>query len=87
MFSLFIEIIMKENSKSSFIYIVACILMTLIFLYICIIEVLFSSVLINDIFFINNYSFTCNNLGRLDFSSLYLSCFQFIIQLEFHIKE
>ena len=86
MFSVFIEIIMRENSKSSFIFIVSCILICLNFIYICIIEVLFSSVLVNDIFFINNYSFTCNNLGRIDFSSLFLSCFQFIIQLEFHIK-
>ena len=86
MFSVFVEIIMRENSKSSFIFIVSCILICLNFIYICIIEVLFSSVLVNDIFFINNYSFTCNNLGRIDFSSLFLSCFQFIIQLEFHIK-
>ena len=85
-FSIFVEIMMREDSKSSFIYIVSCILMIIIFIYICIIEILFSSVIINDIFFINNYSFTCNNLGRLDFSSLFLSCFQFVIQLEFHVK-
>ncbi len=89
MFSIFTEIIIRNDSKkkiSSLIYILSCVIICLNVLYICIIEILFSSVLINESFFIDNYSFCCNELGKLDFSSLFLSSYQIVIQLEFHIQ-
>ena len=89
-YSVFTQIIFNKNIKkdvSKVIYIIQIIIICICLILLLIIDIVISSILIEEPCFIGNNTFLTNEIGKLDFSSLSYSLIQIVVQLEFNIKE
>ena len=89
-YSIFTEIIFNKNIKKDVtkgIYILQIIIICICIIILLFLDIIISSVLIEESNFIGCNSFLTNELGKLDFSSISYSLIQIVIQLEYNIKE
>ena len=88
--SIFIEIIFDKRSKTDIpqlLYYFSVILIAFNSIYMCLNEIFISSLILQEPFFIDNYSIFTNILGRVDFTFLFITFDQIIVQLEFHLNQ
>ena len=90
LYSIFTEIIFNDKLKniiSNPIYYFAIIIILISVFYLIFIDILLSSVLLEQLTFIGNNSIFTNEIGKLDLFTCISSLLQVIIQIEFNIKE
>ena len=88
--SIFIEIIFDERSKTDIpkiLFYFSLFLIGLNFLFMCFCEIFISSLIIQEPFFIDNYSIFTNVLGKVNLTFFFITLIQIIVQLEFHLKQ
>ena len=88
--SIFVEIIFDDRSRkevNSILFYVSVILICFNVIFIFFVEILFSSLVIQEPFFIDNHSNFTNALGRIDLTFLFITLIQIPVQLEFHMTD
>jgi len=86
-FSIFVENIFNEYSKkqNKFLYYLIIILEGIITIFTLIISFLMGSIIIHEPFFINSLSPILNEIGKIDFFSIFIIIMQIIVQLEINL--
>ena len=90
LYSIFTEIVFNDKLKNKIsnpIYYLSIIIIGISIIYLIYIDILLSSVLLQQLTFIGNNSIFTNEIGKLDLLTFVISLLQIIIQLEFNIKE
>ena len=90
LYSIFTEIIFNEKLKNKIsnpIYFLTIIIISISTIYLIFIDILLSSVLLEQLTFIGNNSIFTNEIGKLDLLTFIFSLLQIFIQIEFNIKE
>ena len=90
LYSIFTEIVFNNdfrNKISNEIYIISIIVIVICLSYLIQLDIILSSVILEEPMFVGNKSIFTNEIGRIDLICFFLSFLQIIIQIEFNIKE
>ncbi len=90
LYSIFTEIVFNNDLKnkiSNDTYIISIIVIFICISYLIQLDIILSSIILEEAMFIGNKSIFINEIGRIDLICCFFSLLQIIVQIEFNIKE